>query len=372
MELVYQICKCLYIPYFAFGILCLLSLSLHNKKFFLLLLSVCVVMCSWRLFLNTFSSRYCSAFLLLFLVAFSLSYKHLSSLRPFRIFSFVLFCFLFLFNCINLFSSYRNNYIFDLQDDFLFFLSNNKDNRIFLDETNSLRLSSIYTPSGCKQLFYLRSALFNIKNNPSDFFYQHSFSDHDYYFCSEKGILDKTFYLTTTEDSSLQANPIKFYKIRNYITNKQKDRFFSVYTHDLISSSMFSCGADFSSLDYMKEVKEHGVLKVYQPLFDYYLFQVRNKLLWFVGSNVEKVTEFHYHVHTDYPDRLPQKFIQSGCENLSFLPGINCTELPSFGHYRVFEKNIPTGYPISKIRVGCKTKDAIVWLFFFPPDPVSH
>ena len=91
-----------------------------------------------------------------------------------------------------------------------------------------------------------------------------------------------------------------------------------------------------------------------------------------MGSHFDRGTGFHYHIHTDSPNLLPKRFIESGFENLSFIPGVNCVELPSFGHYRVFERKIPTAYPITNIRVGFEVHGTITWRFFFAPDTITH
>lgn len=107
-----------------------------------------------------------------------------------------------------------------------------------------------------------------------------------------------------------------------------------------------------------------GILKVYQPDFDVYIFQIDNKLLWFVGTDVDKTTEIIYQIHTTRPDLLPEERIKHGFDNRGFRPNPG-SESGYFGKYRLFEREIPSEYPITDVYVGFNTSGTVTWSWVF-------
>lgn len=93
------------------------------------------------------------------------------------------------------------------------------------------------------------------------------------------------------------------------------------------------------------------------------LIQDGERLLWLIGTEVDKSTEVIYHIHTDEPEKLPGKRAQYGFDNRGFRVGPEKAEneLESIGHYRVFEKEIPEEYNVTAVVVGFNTDGIVTW-----------
>ena len=108
---------------------------------------------------------------------------------------------------------------------------------------------------------------------------------------------------------------------------------------------------------------ETAVLKAWSEEYDTLVYQDGDRLLWLIGSAIDKNTEIIYHIHTDEPEKLPEKRVQYGFDNRGFRAGAERAdnEMTSIDHYRVFEKEIPEEYHVTAIVVGFNTDGAITW-----------
>lgn len=108
---------------------------------------------------------------------------------------------------------------------------------------------------------------------------------------------------------------------------------------------------------------ESAVLKAWNEEYDTLVYQDDDRLLWLIGTEIDKNTEVIYHIHTDEPEKLPEKRVQYGFDNRGFRAGAERAdnELESVDHYRVFEKEIPEEYHVTAIVVGFNTDGAITW-----------
>lgn len=82
-----------------------------------------------------------------------------------------------------------------------------------------------------------------------------------------------------------------------------------------------------------------------------------------IGTEIDKKTELIYHIHTDEPEKLPEKRVQYGFDNRGFRAGAERAEneFERIGHYRVFEKEISEEYHVTAIVVGFNTDGTITW-----------
>ena len=85
----------------------------------------------------------------------------------------------------------------------------------------------------------------------------------------------------------------------------------------------------------IKGLPESTVLKAWNEGYDTLVYQEGDRLLWLIGTEVDKSTEVIYLIHTDEPEKLPGK--------------------------RVFEKEIPEEYHVTAMVVGFNTDGAITW-----------
>lgn len=113
------------------------------------------------------------------------------------------------------------------------------------------------------------------------------------------------------------------------------------------------------------EVPEGAILKAYSDQYDTYVLEVDGKILWLIGrADLDSNTEIIYHIHTDEKEKLPEKRIQYGFDNRGFRAkanDIHADEIESIGHYRVFQKEIPTEYHVTAVAVGFNTDKVITW-----------
>lgn len=108
---------------------------------------------------------------------------------------------------------------------------------------------------------------------------------------------------------------------------------------------------------------ETSVLKAWNEEYDTLVYQDGERLFWLIGKEIDKNTEVIYHIHTDEPEKLPERRVQYGFDNRGFRVGAEQAEneLEGIEHYRVFEKEIPGNYHVTAIVVGFNTDGTITW-----------
>lgn len=113
----------------------------------------------------------------------------------------------------------------------------------------------------------------------------------------------------------------------------------------------------------IKGLPEGAVLKAWNEEYDTLVYQDGERLLWLIGKEIDKNTEVIYHIHTDEPEKLPERRVQYGFDNRGFRAGAERAdnEMTSFDHYRVFEKEIPQEYNVTAVVVGFNTDGTITW-----------
>lgn len=113
----------------------------------------------------------------------------------------------------------------------------------------------------------------------------------------------------------------------------------------------------------IKGLPEGAVLRAWNEEYDTLVYQDGERLLWLIGKEIDKNTEVIYHIHTDEPEKLPERRVQYGFDNRGFRVGAEEAEneLEGIEHYRVFEKEIPGNYHVTAIVVGFNTDGTITW-----------
>lgn len=64
---------------------------------------------------------------------------------------------------------------------------------------------------------------------------------------------------------------------------------------------------------------ESAVLKGWNEEYDTLIYQDGERLLWLIGKEIDKNTEVIYHIHTDEPEKLPERRVQYGFDNRGFV-----------------------------------------------------
>lgn len=119
----------------------------------------------------------------------------------------------------------------------------------------------------------------------------------------------------------------------------------------------------------IKGLPEGAVLKAWNEEYDTLVYQDGERLLWLIGTEIDKSNEVIYHIHTNEPEKLPERRVQYGFDNRGFRVGDERAEneLEGIDHYRVFEKEIPEEYHVTAIVVGFNTDGTITWTESFRP-----
>ena len=354
-----QCARCLLEPYAVlfvlFGIMLICSKKITVFYISVLCFALAVL---WRSIFLISSSRYCAMFLLVIPIAASYIAKDYTKGYWGSIITLILGVFLLFYNTISVFASFRNNYIFDVREDIAELSQNNPEAVFFIPRKEMNRISDFDKHISGPRIEYASSPLEMGSIQP--FFEQYDFGQKDSFFI----IPEKAgSHSDQAANFMLGSKTIHRREIGRYYTNKQKRKKLSFYLLERFVPPFFH-DADFRSSDLGKRVMNEGILKVYQPDFDVYIFQIDNKLLWFVGTDVDKTTEIIYQIHTTRPDLLPEERIKHGFDNRGFRPNPG-SESGYFGKYRLFEREIPSEYPITDVYVGFNTSGTVTWSWVF-------
>lgn len=112
-------------------------------------------------------------------------------------------------------------------------------------------------------------------------------------------------------------------------------------------------------------VVEEGVLKEYNPDYDLYIYQLRDRLYWLIGESFD--ADIIYQIYTNEPYMLPNERQKYGFDNRGFKIGSEkeLTETMNCGKYRVFSDIIPNQYHISAVMVGMSRGADVIWKDYF-------
>ena len=103
-----------------------------------------------------------------------------------------------------------------------------------------------------------------------------------------------------------------------------------------------------------------GILRAYSPEYDTFVYQDGDRIVWYIGYDIDPDTEILYHIFTNDGEQLPADRAEYGYDNRGFRPG-GAEEQAKNGRYRVFEKEIPSEFPVTSIRVGFNPGDGVTW-----------
>lgn len=139
---------------------------------------------------------------------------------------------------------------------------------------------------------------------------------------------------------------------------------------------MYANPTEFQPLDVegtgLENIVENGVLRVYRPDYQVYVYQYEGELYWIVGEkygvNTEGDTKIEYQLETTQVGNLPQQRLDNQWywDNLGFYFAAHELKELDTGDYRVAKKSLPEEYAISYIWTG-KNEGEWVWLQFFRP-----
>ena len=106
-------------------------------------------------------------------------------------------------------------------------------------------------------------------------------------------------------------------------------------------------------------ISDNLVPKAYVYEYDAFIYQDKDKIVWVVGKELDDKTEIVYQINATSRDFLPESRQKYGFDNRGFLAGKVPKE--TIGKYTIYKKDIPTEYPVLRIRSGFNLSSKITW-----------
>ena len=311
------------------------------------LVSIIAISLFWRGFCIHNSSRYYSVIIfygILLSAFFANSMLHV--IRKSRARN-VLFCFLIILLIFAHFAkillSFRNSYIFDLQNISKDILRKHRNDYLCVVPKEYYRLKSdISERDSNRFISFPPDSSFDM----SDFYIRNSIYTNAIYF-----VIPEKYKRTPVVISPFIR------KIGSFISNNNHNSSVAIYKH-----SPYTPHPNIDLESYFNQ----PILKAYEPLYDAFIYQTGNQLVWLIGKEIDNQTIIIYQTYTNKPELLPKWRVQYGFDNQVFRCG-DKYESDRIGKYRVFIKDLPGEYPVTAINIAFKTADKSVWTRSFSP-----
>lgn len=322
------------------GVICLIK----NRKTCIVIVSIVLFGLLWRLFAYSSSSRYYTVFILfgslltgygvLLLLRFSSNKVKWQSL-------YLLLLFLLLYtNTTDVFGSFNNKYLIDIRE---------MVGSGFRDNPNSATLIHQKDITRITQHLHTNNEPFAIPSNSK-------INIHNFYL--SKNLLGRNAYFIIPEKELYKDNKTSrdefFHMVGSFIKNSKRNDHMLIYRH-----LSFVPNPDIDVTQFYKD----AILKAYIPEYNAFIYLVDDKIVWLIGVEIETKTEIVYQIFTDKPALLPESRIKYGFDNLAFRAYKNDKEY--VGSYRLFERAIPTRYPVTLVRVGFNTDGHLICRDFY-------
>lgn len=344
------------VPYSLFFLAAVLLLICSRKKHFFLIIVITVFMVAWRTKWTISSSRYFIAYLLVSFSAIALALRVVFRKYPpgkiFCLCALLLAC----INIMNLFSGFRNLYVFDIEDQ-VRDISFDPGNKVFINEKDHKRLSAFPWIDELKTLPGQRADIEELCNR--------------YDFCGKDSYLffrDNRSPLSAKDNRNLFGDDIDLHKIQQFYTDKKKHKTYSVFFLKKYDPPLYH-DPSLKGYTELEDVIKNGTLECYNLTSDSYIFRDKDSLFWVIGGDIEKNAEIVFHVFTERLDLLPRG--QKRFDNRGFRPSSR-SRLKDCGKYMVFKQSIPKEYPISKIRPGLNNAGKVIWFREFQISNMEH
>lgn len=324
-----KIIDCISIPYAIFAVVAIISFLKSNKPILGLVVFSILFLYVWRLFFQIVSSRYCSIFIVVLFVIIAIAGRE-TNLFWKR--TKIIITLLISYNLLKVTSSFRNIYIYDIQEE-ISSLSNNPQNIFFVEKKEFRRLSDNADKINPidKFIYFNKGELKSV-----DIF------KNKYEFWNYNG------YIIGSEDCEVLLKDDLFYKqkkvlsMSKYITNKSKNKWCRVVKVDKTSPLVFE-NTLLNDDPYISSILNKGVLKSVNIELDTYLFLYQNRIVLFVGSELIPGTWIYIHV---YKNGTTNEFDELGFHN-------NSNRLyKKIGNYSIYEQSIPVCYKNKYVKVG--------------------
>lgn len=327
--------KPLYYFLSTFSVIGICFLIKKNARIGIMVLTIIIFGLIGRNLYYASASRYYSIFILVavFLSAYAIdTFFSLLNHRFTTLLFIILLPLSLSIHLIKCFSGFRNNYILDLRDNVEAISRRESNSFVFISAKEFRRIGQAA----------LYNRIYILPSNQHHDFANLSIEKSNFY--NSSYFIEPGDATATTNSSTLFQNaPLGNYlMIENHFSNSGHTKCVSVYRY---SSYIPSPDCDLS------DHYANPILRAFIPEYDTYIYQVQNKMVWLIGKEIDPKTEIIFHLFTNKPHLLPERRRKYGFDNRGFR-GNNKYERESIGKYRVFEKDIPSEYPVISIQVG--------------------
>ena len=254
----------------------------------------------------------------------------------------VVFIGLTIYNLIKLDCSFEKKYIYDLEKDLKQIASNN-NTKAFIDaDVFHKEYYRIFSKNGisleCHGIF-LEDNL-DYKDFMNAYYYHDPIRNDIYLLLQEKKENEKKY------SEYLNQQSISIKRIRKYYTNENKTNAYIIYK---------SKQSNIIQHEEFQTIVKDGELKAFIPEQDIFIYQTKNRIYWFVNKDVDKKAQITYRIYPKDSELLPEDLVEKGYDDRGFV--IEKERTWKNGDYLVFDRAIPTEYPISMILSGICIND---------------
>ena len=350
--ILHKILDCISIPILIILLSGMIIIFLNKTRNRYLFLGVVLFSLTWRILRNTQASRYFLIFIpysiLLLAIAQRTSNISTSKRRWAAIAGVLAISIYFIF--ID-FSSFRNNYVFDLRDSIKYLSKNDPSAVIDIYQKERSRILNEEKYNTYDERIKAIGDYENY-NNLTEYYFNKSYAPNTLFCCLK-------FESQRKENEFINSSSgIK--KLGRVHTNKKKEAFIDVLKHPpltpvpAIDVNHFFPGCIFKAFIYE---------------YNTFIYQCDKKIVWLIGKQIDKEIEVIYHIYSINRFDLPKYRIQFGYDNLGF--NIKSTDnLQRIDNYIVVSKEIPQNYRVRNIVCGFRNprNNTIEWTSYLDID----
>ena len=347
-----EIIKCLTIPHVIVLIFFLIFIPKKNSIKSIFIICLFVFLYAWRLFFPIRSSRYCSIFLIYFFIVFSLCYNRFQKKNA--LICYIGIVILLCIDSAKAYHGFRNNYIIDIQDD-LYLFSNEKDNIFFIEKKEHNRFTSLFKEQSDDKIISFD------KNHFTSFDYIYN----EYEYRNDNAIITASSdcdFLKTLPPTRRFHNNQDVKILRRYVINRSKTKSIYLIKYEKLYPEIFK-NSQILEDSYASDILKNGILVSCNNVYDVFIFQKQNKVIWFIGTKIEKGTWIIFHL---YRNKRINQF-----SNLGFHVGTKYF-VKKIGKYSIYEREIPEAHNSFYITLGFYKSGKSKWFKPFQSTPFKE
>ena len=341
--ILHKVFDCVTPPIFIISLIGTIAILIRKEKYKYLIISIFLFSITWRLLSNSNSSRYFLIFIIYAIIIFTIVFNRKNKpIKKSKVFFLELiiatYCLLICF------SSFRNNYIFDLRDS-ISFLSKTDPNAV-IDVFHKDRKRVIN--GGDYNVYNIRIHSLGDYENYTDL--------TNYYLCNSYApnqLYSFIKFNSLNKEKEYLLSSSRILKVGRVYTSKNKSSFIDIINHpEFIPVPSIEINRLFPD----------SVFKAYIYEYDTFIYQFKDSFIWLIGKDINEDTEIVYHIYPINRLDLPKHRIQYGYDNQGFKLS-KSDILNKKGKYLIITKVIPQNYHVESIICGFRDFDSntIIW-----------